>query len=40
MRPILQTTVLAAVLILPLQQFPRDPLKDMQKRAEKEAAER
>jgi Ribonuclease G/E len=40
MRPILQTTVLAAVLILPLQQFPRDPLKDMQKRAEKEATEK
>ena len=40
MRLILQTTLLAAVLIAPLQQFPRDPLKDMQKRAEKEASEK
>ena len=40
MRLILQTSLLAAVLIAPLQQFPRDPLKDMQKRAEKEASQR
>ena len=40
MRLILQTTLLAAVLIAPLQQFPRDPLKDMQKRAEKEASQK
>ena len=33
------TTVLAAALAAP-QQFPRDPLKDMQKRAEKEAGEK
>jgi len=40
MRLILQTSLLAAVLIAPLQQFPRDPLKDMQKRAEKEASQK
>ena len=41
MRLILQTTLMAAVLIAPLQQrFPRDPLKDMQKRVEKEAGEK
>src|SRR5436190_7482046 len=40
MRLILQTTLLAAVLIAPHQQFPRDPLKDMQKRAEKEASQK
>jgi len=33
--------VLAAALVVPSQQqFPRDPLKDMQKRAEKEAGEK
>jgi hypothetical protein len=32
---------MAVVLIIPLQkQFPRDPLKEMQKRAEKEAGEK
>jgi len=31
------TIVMSAALIAPQQQFPRDPLKDMQKRAEKEA---
>ena len=40
MRFILQTTVLAAVLLSPLQQFPRDPLKEMQKKAEKAASEK
>ena len=34
------TAAVAAVLVGPLQQFPRDPLKDMQKRAEKEASEK
>ena len=34
------TAAMAAVLVTPLQQFPRDPLKDMQKRAEKEAGEK
>ena len=34
------TIVLAAVLAGPLQQFPRDPLKDLQKKAEKEASEK
>jgi hypothetical protein len=34
------TAAMAAVLVGPLQQFPRDPLKDMQKRAEKEASEK
>ena len=33
-------TVVAAVLAAPLQQFPKDPLKEMQKRAEKEASEK
>src|SRR5262245_44300038 len=33
------TTVLTAALVAP-QQFPRDPLKDMQKKAEKEASEK
>jgi len=32
--------VFAAVLASPLQQFPRDPLKDLQKKAEKEASEK
>jgi type VI protein secretion system component VasF len=32
--------IMAAVLTAPQQQFPKDPLKDMQKRAEKEASER
>ena len=40
MRFILQTTLIAAVLIAPAQQFPKDPLKEMQKRAEKEASEK
>jgi hypothetical protein len=31
---------LTYALLAPLQQFPRDPLKDMQKKAEKEAGER
>ena len=31
---------MAAVLIAPLQRFPRDPLKEMQRRAEKEASEK
>jgi len=39
MRSIL-TIVLAAALVGPLQQFPRDPLKDLQKKAEKEASEK
>src|SRR5262245_5066004 len=37
---IILTTVLAAVLFVPQQPFPRDPLKEMQKRAEKEASEK
>jgi predicted transcriptional regulator len=32
--------LLAAVLAAPIQQFPKDPLKEMQKRAEKEAGEK
>jgi hypothetical protein len=45
MRFIISTTLLAAVLAAqsrqsPSQQFPRDPLKEMQKRAEKAASER
>jgi len=40
MRFILRTTLLAAVFLAPLQQFPRDPLKDMQKKAEKAAGEK
>jgi hypothetical protein len=39
MRSIL-TIALTYALLAPLQQFPRDPLKDMQKKAEKEASER
>jgi hypothetical protein len=31
---------MAVILIVPSQQFPRDPLKEMQKRAEKEAGEK
>ena len=34
------TAMLAAVFVAPLQQFPPDPLKDMLKRAEKEAGEK
>ena len=34
------TTLLTTMLAIPLQQFPKDPLKDMQKRAEKEASEK
>ena len=34
------TTLLATLLTVPAQQFPKDPLKDMQKRAEKEAGEK
>ena len=40
MRSIVQTTLMAAFLLTPLQQFPRDPLKDMQKKAEKAASEK
>jgi hypothetical protein len=32
--------VMAVILVVPPQQFPRDPLKEMQKRAEKEAGEK
>jgi hypothetical protein len=32
--------IMTAALLSPLQQFPKDPLKEMQKRAEKEAGER
>jgi hypothetical protein len=32
--------MMAAALVGPLQQFPRDPLKDLQKKAEKEASEK
>ena len=32
--------VMAALLFAPLQQFPRDPLKEMQKRSEKDATEK
>jgi len=31
---------MAFILIVPSQRFPRDPLKEMQKRAEKEAGEK
>jgi hypothetical protein len=34
------TGVIATVLAAPLQQFPKDPVKDMQKRAEKQASEK
>ena len=34
------TSMIAAAFLLPQQPFPRDPLKDLQKRAEKEASER
>jgi hypothetical protein len=34
------TGLMAAVLIAPSQQFPRDPLKEMQRKAEKEASEK
>jgi len=34
------TALLSSVLFVPLQQFPRDPLKELQKRAEKEASEK
>jgi hypothetical protein len=40
MRFIIQAVLLAAFLANPLQQFPRDSHKEMQKRAEKEASER
>ena len=33
-------TLLGALLFAPPQKFPRDPLKEMQKRAEKEAGEK
>ena len=39
MRSIL-TIIVTAALVGPLQQFPRDPLKDLQKKAEKEATEK
>jgi hypothetical protein len=39
MRTIL-TIILSAALAAPLQQFPKDPVKDMQKKAEKEAGEK
>lgn len=39
MRFIIAIAITAAFLT-PLQQFPKDPLKDMQKRAEKEAGEK
>jgi hypothetical protein len=32
--------IVAAAFLTPQQQFPKDPLKEMQKRAEKEAGER
>jgi len=34
------TALLSTILAVPLQQFPRDPLKELQKRAEKEASEK
>jgi hypothetical protein len=34
------TALLSYVLLVPFQQFPRDPLKELQKRAEKEASEK
>src|SRR5262245_33170393 len=34
------SAIVAAALLAPLQQFPKDPLKEMQKRAEKEAGEK
>jgi|SRR5438876_9144438 len=40
MRFIFQTTLLAALFLAPIQRFPRDPLKEMQKHAEKEAGEK
>ena len=40
MRFILQAGLLIAVLSTTAQQFPRDPLKEMQKRAEKQASEK
>ena len=40
MRLILQTTLVAAVLLAPQQRFPKDPIKEMQRKAEKEASEK
>jgi len=34
------TALFSSVLLIPPQQFPRDPLKELQKRAEKEASEK
>ena len=37
---IIIAAIVAAGLLGPLQQFPKDPLKEMQKRAEKDASEK